>query len=63
MVSAAIAAAVGVRAESCMSAVPSRIRGGVGAAPGQRGECVGTPRLGRPDGVEPELLGLGDDPA
>ncbi len=59
-VSAAIAHAVGVRADSCTTEVPSRIRLGRRAPPGQRRVGVRAPRLGGEHGVEAGLLGRGD---
>ena len=58
---AAIAVAAGVRAEICTIAVPSLIVLGRGAPPGERHQRVRAVRLGRPDRVEPEPLGLHDD--
>ena len=57
-VNAAIAHAVGVRADNCTTEVPSRIRR-VEAPPGQRGVGVRTPRLGGEHGVEAGVLGRG----
>ena len=59
-VSDAIAHAVGVRADSCTTEVPSRIRRGLAAPPGQRREGVRAPRLGGEHRVEAGLLGRGD---
>ena len=54
-----MAVATGVRADIWQTAVPSFSRRGGGAVPGQRGEAVGAVGLGRPDGVEAEVLGRG----
>ena len=57
----AIAVAVGVRAESCTTAVPSLMRDCVGRDIGQGRECVGAPCLGGPQRIVAEGLGfLGD---
>ena len=57
---AAIASAVGWRADIWAMEVPSLMRLGLGAPPGERGERVGAVGLGGPEGVEAEALGLGD---
>ena len=57
---AVIAVDAGVRAEIWVMAVPSLTRLCRRAPPGQRGEAVGPVGLGRPDGVEAQLLGGGD---
>ncbi len=56
----AIAQAVGVRADSCTTDVPSRIRVVARTPPGQRREGVGPPRLGGEHGVEAGVFGRGD---
>ena len=60
IVIAAIAVAAGWRADICTIAVPSLMRSVVRAPPGERREAVGAVRLGGPDRVEAEPLGLGD---
>ena len=57
-VSACIAVAAGVRAESCTIDGAELDLRGVRADPGQRREGVRAPRLGGPDRVVAEPLGL-----
>ena len=58
MVRAAMAMAVGVRADSWQREVPRRTRVRARPPPGERGQGVGAVGLGRPHRVEAEPLGL-----
>ena len=60
---AAIAVAAGVRALICTMPVPRRIGSVVRAPPGERRQGVGAVRLGGPDRVEAEPLGLAGSPS